>query len=1404
MHASKFKTAFKQIAVACFAAGVTTTAFANPTGLSVASGSATVRQSGSDLTITASQNAFLNWQSFNIAAGQTTIFQQPSSTSIVWNRINDPNPSQIYGSLQANGVVVLMNSAGFYFGPNSFVSAAGLVVSTAQCAMPQTGGGTWEFNGPPPLAKIVNYGQMNIKDGGSAYLIADNIENYGTIFAPDGVIGLAAGQKVLLSERSDGRGISMQANLPSGSVDNEGHLIANGGTISVNAQVVNQNGIIQADSVQDQNGVIELVASDQLNLGADSQILARGDDSSGGSSGGTVTLQSGNNFSDDVGSQISATGGSQGGNGGSVEVSAPNILSLNSTMDASAQAGFTAGILFLDPLNIILDSSGTGSAGSGTVTTGSNPANGTLDLNVNSAFTGFSQIILQAKNNITLAQGTVFDLSDCTGVNEGQLTLEAGNNIIFGDQATISDENDWSVTLKAGVNNFTTGTVKSGVGSIYLNGGPGQQFSGAIQTYSGSINLLAGQDILLGAGHSSDSSVVTEGGGNIDVTAVAGSVNCGTDANGYRFGPSSYSVSGNLGGISTAAGGDVNITAGLDIISYLPTASNPAGDAGSGAFGPEPGNVTLTAGRDVVGHYVVADGTGTINAGANIPQYLQNGQIVLSNPNGDAGTTASDTGFTEGDAEPATSESLALSLINGGWTVNAAHDINLQEVRNPSGIFFNNQRSHPFDYAPGDYVDLNAGNGVQLLGSSLPRNSGQNIPSIYPSTLNITAGAGGVQIDNEVILYPSPSGSLEITTTDGGSLTGPSSTDPAQLIMSDSGQSQYTFNAPIAPFSEADHAAVPVHEDSPTPVELNIAGDMDNIDLVVPEAAQINVGGNMDNCGFVGQNLHSADVTSINVAGNILNRNEFTTVSVSSPPNFSLFNQAYPPSSFYANLANLFYYDPATGTLTFQGHMTQDILNALTSLQIQVYQDGQPEFDPQGNPVLTTVSILNTATAQALFSESQDVPFNPNTGYFIGGGGQFNFTAQNMDLGATLGIQSVGTENNPALAQYYNPSLPGYFASGADINVNLSGNLDMFSTTISSINGGNISVNTGGYVSAGSTFFTGNDQYARGIFTSGSGNVSVIAGGDINVNGSRIGAYDGGDVTVESLDGNIDAGTGGTGSVGVQEIYVDPITQKIYAYEPIIPGSGILATTFPPRDSQFPAPENTVGNILIEAPNGDINASAGGILQLPLNGADTSSAIVTVLAGYQLEDGHGNPVYADDLAAGNPVLISANRNIDASGSGVIGSIVNLQASGNVNGLVFARNTANVSAQQNVNVTVLAEGTANVSAGGDISGTIIGIGGVNASGSAIDASLLSENVSASGDTSGAKEGFAQGTAANSASQSMNNNQNTAVASDDDESKKKRGKGIALAQKVGRVTVELPPKNLSENQNSSSHL
>jgi hypothetical protein len=1235
--------------------------------------------------------------------------------------------------------------------------------------------------------------------------------------------------------------MSMQVTLPGGSVDNEGKLIADGGTIAMQAKVVNQNGFIQANSVQNQNGIIELVASDQVNLGANSIIQANGDDSPAGSAGGQIMVQTAQTFSDDPASQIEARGGANGGDGGRILIYAASS-SVNSKLDVSAPNGSSGSIFYYPQTDNNL----------------------TLTASSLAPFAGFSQILFQTGGKITI--NNIWDLSASTGIGDGQLILEAAGNIALNNGSQITDANNWGVTLEAGYD-FASHSVTAGSGSITLNG------NSSIQTAAGNLSLVAGQDITVKSGF-----VRSTGGGNVSAWALAGSVNAGTYAHGYTFSSagslnSTYcqiDTTYGVGGISTEAGGNVTITAGGDVTSYLPGGKSPAtigGDAGSGAFGPQAGNVTVVAGGNVTGHYVEANGTGAIYAGVKmangVPVDADGNPVtdgksyVLDSLTGSAGTS---------------NHKLALSLIAGGWTVKAAQDIYLQEVRNPNGVFNNTPNFstpngkvpslayHYFDYAPDAYVNLSAGNSVQLGDSStsLPRSlsDGVIVPFIYAPILNIVAGAGGVVLNGDstpydkLILFPSPQGSLTITTTDGGSLTGglPNDSDGSpsifNLIVSDSGRTQYNNNNEDI-FGLTDHATTPVHINSPTPIVLDISGDMNQVLLGVPEAAQITVGGDMINSRFQGMNL-SPDpgqsvqvqvremdgslgvatvhpgVTSINVTGDILNRSEFTTITLPAGalvPAISLLAQATEPSdvTLAANLAKELFYDPNTKQLTLRGALTDQVLSLLENLTYQVYDaNGQPLLNPDGSPQTKTVSVIDAATTAALMAQYASlgpIPATRDSGYILGGGGQFNITARNIDLGTTLGIVSQGVSSDTAttLDGDGNPvttyPLAQYFTRGADVNVNVSGNLDMFSTSISSVNGGNISIIAGGNVNAGSDIFIGGSASARGIFTTVQSDISVIAHGDINVSGSRIATFDGGDITVESLAGSINAGKGGSSTVTVAAFYVDPLTRQVYQSAPELPFSGIVALTFPQRNSSYPAPVASLGNILVEAPRGDIVANLAGIIQLPLNYGSYPDASVTVLAGYELQDASGNPVTAGNLAQGTPIKVSADRNINASGSGILAGNATLKASGSIVGLIFARNNIDISAQQNVNVVAVGQGNVNVSSSvGTISGTIIGVGGVTASGSSIDAALISGNVS--GATSG-QSGLGQGTAANATAQAVSSEDSAKTAAadtqaDNSDEKKKKGDGAALMQKTGRVTVLLPPRNLSQNQTSNNHL
>jgi filamentous hemagglutinin family protein len=1309
-------------------------AWPNPVGGQVVAGSATITSTGPNLQVQVSGRAVLQWGSFNIAPGETTTFVQPSPTSIVWNQINSADPSQIFGNLNANGFVVLQNQAGFFFGPNASVKAAGFLATTAPAPADfSLSGSAWSLGSPPPHVPIVNYGAIRTTDGGAIFLIADEVENRGDLVAPGGIIGLYAGKEVSVSTRPDGLGLTAHVTLPAGSVDNHGRVVADAGTIALCAQVVNQGGLVQANSVREQNGVIELVASDSINLEAGSSLQAQGD-ASGASPGGNITLKSGGQFTDQPGSQINVAGGVQGGNGGQVELSASQMSAIHSAVSGQAVTGWKDGGLTIDPDNITLVGSGSGTVGSGTIGVGDAPSQ--LTLNV-SAFSSFSQITLQARNTISV--NTLWDLGAAIQPNS-TLTLEAGQNILVADQAGIRGGQGWSVTMVAGTDFVDPTKAVPGQGSIQLSG------SGFLETADGSIHLTAGQDITVGSGVTTGGGAIrTIGGGSIDVQALAGTVNCGKLRNGYVFSTvgDGYTPNAQLGGISTAAGGDVTITAGKDIVSYLPTSSTGLdSDGGSGAFGPQPGNVTLQAGGSIYGHYVVANGQGTMTADQN------------------AGSI---------------SQQIALSLVKGDWAV-TANNIYLQEVRNPNGIF-NGQggasapTKHLFDYDPAASVTLIGLQSVELLGAALPRNRNESsIPSLYPPSLSITAGAGGLLLGNNVTLFPSPVGNLSVTTTGGGGFASTVSGNTHNLVMSDSGSSRYdTAPGTLAgQFGINDHASVPVHLNDPNPVRLNISGTVQDITVGAPKATVFKVGGDLINSSFVGQNLAPTDVTLLQVAGQIWNRNSWTFEPLTTAPNFALLQQIYPSISGLLS----FSYSAVTQRLAYDGRMSQDVLNALLNPQVYVIDPltQQPMTDPITGLIITQPTSAQFAPAdvlRALYAASQNVPAS-SAGYQIGGPGKLVIQAQSLDLGVTAGVRSLGPGANPALA--------AISARGADIQITLTGDLTLFSSAIASESSGNIQVQAGGGVLVGSTEVSESSSVPHGIYSSGGGNVSVVAQKDIEISGSRIAAYNGGNVTVRSETGNIDAGTGGLGYVRVDEVVVDPVSGQTSILTQPIPGSGILATSFPGSD-------RSPGNILVETPQGNINANSGGIVQTSLSGVYDSSASVTLRAGTATTDAQGNKVtlYIGNILAGN--------------SGVIGGNVVLDATGDITGLAFARQDITITTPQNVSVTALAQGNATVEGVGKISGTIIGIGSVTAKGSSVDASILSQNVTG---TSSGQVGFgtvtvASGTATASVQKDDSAKQaaDAAKAAADEEERRRRAAARpVLTRTIGRVTVILP--------------
>ncbi|MGA9780285.1 MAG: hypothetical protein WBS33_18660, partial [Verrucomicrobiia bacterium] len=491
------------------------------------------------------------------------------------------------------------------------------------------------------------------------------------------------------------------------------------------------------------------------------------------------------------------------------------------------------------------------------------------------------------------------------------------------------------------------------------------------------------------------------------------------------------------------------------------------------------------------------------------------------------------------------------------------------------------------------------------------------------------------------------------------------------------------------------------------------------------------------NFGFQGRNLSASQTTSINVLGSITYRGDLTSETLSSVISLATFDAII---SGDPALTGELRYDDTTGTLSFVG-----VMNSATE------QSLSNPTDANNNAIFTGAQLTAWQTAIGqLYTASQTASLG-DQGLSLAGPGNFNVSANSIDLGVSGGIRVLAPDS----------ALESISPDGADLNVTTIGDLTMTTTKISNESYlGNVNVNVGGTLDVGGQFtIFGDPSSPKGIFSTSGGNVNVTANGDVNVDGSRIAAYDGGNVTVESQTGDVNAGTGGEGYVTLNALQLDPATGQLIGIPTTIPGSGILATTVFGSDA-------LLGNITVIAPNGDINANLGGIIQLAFNGMDTKN---------------------------NFIELNAGQDINAEGSGIIGSNIKLQAGGNINGLVIGSQSVDINSAQNVNVVAVSGGDVNINASGEIAGTIVGGGSVNVSGDSITASLVSESVSASGDTSGATEGVPQSNASkNNAETADDASTVTAQTGDDDDWKKKKNKEVALAQKVSRVTLILPPK------------
>ncbi len=552
-----------------------------PTGGKVVGGEAQISSRQAAMTIEqTSARAAIDWQSFNIGRESHVDIRQPSSESVLLNRIFGDSASQIFGKLTANGQVFLSNPNGIYFAPGASVDVGGLVATTHRPSLQEFLSGQDRFTRQGATGSIVNEGQLRAALGGYIALLAPEVRNHGVIIAELGTVALAAGEAYELRFDPACRleGIRVDPGSIQGVIDNGQAVLAPGGYIvlsAVGAQrlqggVIRNSGVLEASSLVSRGGRIVL-EGDHIALASGSSLRATG--ATGGGTvlvgggwqgggglrqaqtvrmalgalidvsatargnGGTVVLWSDVHDAasrTEAHGSIRARGGMQGGDGGRIETSGHAVDIDGFTVDTLASQGH-AGLWLMDPYDYSIGFSQAGTIRSAlatsdvTVTTtannisyGSNGNNGSSGgISVNSAISGANSLTLEAAGEIFLNANL-----SATGSGKG-IALRAGGSIVGNTANVALSTNGGAVLLAADTDGSNAGSIVLDRTTITTNGGNLWMGSGL----AGGTAATGSKDV---QGVYIGRSTLNTGAGDITIQGLSHVTSNGSNADGTR------------------------------------------------------------------------------------------------------------------------------------------------------------------------------------------------------------------------------------------------------------------------------------------------------------------------------------------------------------------------------------------------------------------------------------------------------------------------------------------------------------------------------------------------------------------------------------------------------------------------------------------------------------------------------------------------------------------------------------------------------------------------------------------------------------------------------------------------------------------------------------------------------
>ena len=489
--------------------GTSSPASALPQGGEVAAGAADIAKSQAEMAIyQATENAVINWQSFNIAANERVNIYQPNAQAALLNRVLGGNPSEIFGTLSANGRVFLVNPAGVLFAPGAQVDAGSIFASAMNITNADFMAGKYAFVGTPNDGKVINRGTLRAADAGAVALLGKDVVNEGVIVAKKGAAVLAAAEAVTLDFAGDGKVavVPTKAALEE-SVTNKGIVEADGGLVFMTAatgdalvsSAVNQEGIVRAASLDGKAGAVRMTANDvrlaagsvtdvsgakagtveigggwqgagdlahAQNVKVERGASVRADATAADAAGGTVAV-----WSDGMtrfAGEITARGKGTGA-GGAVETSG-KMVQITGSVNASSEAG-KAGEWLIDPGDIEVKARAAGDPEAGSqadVQTVTNSLNGGTSVTIQTA--------------------------NLTGNDDHSITVTDAINKTAGGDATLSLKATGSVNINADISS-TAGKL-----NVDITSDTNHRAGGRVTVANGKRIKTLGGNVKIGGG----------------------------------------------------------------------------------------------------------------------------------------------------------------------------------------------------------------------------------------------------------------------------------------------------------------------------------------------------------------------------------------------------------------------------------------------------------------------------------------------------------------------------------------------------------------------------------------------------------------------------------------------------------------------------------------------------------------------------------------------------------------------------------------------------------------------------------------------------------------------------------------------------------------------------------------